>query len=168
MVDTPPQTDTYSTALDIFDRTHPLRVDVDENLKVVGTVTTVPSGIQTVAIDQSGLNNRVSISVNSLVSTDTYTSAGTGTTHADTVPHRGFAVQVVGTGGVATSWNVVVEGSIDGVHFTPMLTHTEVIGDSIILWSSSNQFTSLSYRSRVVSLTLSPATNIVVTVLGTA
>lgn len=34
MVATPPQTDTYSTALDIFDRTHPLRVDVDENLKV--------------------------------------------------------------------------------------------------------------------------------------
>jgi len=34
MVDTPPQTDTYNTALDIFDRTHPLRVDVDENLKV--------------------------------------------------------------------------------------------------------------------------------------
>lgn len=34
MVATPPQTDTYSTALDIFDRTHPLRVDADENLKV--------------------------------------------------------------------------------------------------------------------------------------
>ena len=34
MVDTPPQTDTYSSALDIFDRTHPLRVDAFENLKV--------------------------------------------------------------------------------------------------------------------------------------
>lgn len=30
----PVQTDTYNTALDIFDKTHPLRVDVDENLKV--------------------------------------------------------------------------------------------------------------------------------------
>lgn len=43
MVDTPPQTDTYSTALDIFDRTHPLRVDAAENLKVTvaggGSVT---------------------------------------------------------------------------------------------------------------------------------
>lgn len=51
MVDTPPQTDTYSTALDIFDRTHPLRVDPDENLKVTvaggGTVTigTVNQGL---------------------------------------------------------------------------------------------------------------------------
>ncbi len=35
MPQTPPQTDTYNTALDIFDRTHPLRVDADENLKVV-------------------------------------------------------------------------------------------------------------------------------------
>lgn len=34
MVATPSQTDTYNTALDIFDKTHPLRVDVDENLKV--------------------------------------------------------------------------------------------------------------------------------------
>lgn len=34
MPETPSQTDTYNTALDIFDRTHPLRVDVDENLKV--------------------------------------------------------------------------------------------------------------------------------------
>ena len=50
MVATPPQTDTYNTALDIFDRTHPLRVDADENLKVVGTFTVVPSGTQDVNI----------------------------------------------------------------------------------------------------------------------
>lgn len=37
MPQVPPQTDTYNTALDIFDRTHPLRVDVDENLKVTVT-----------------------------------------------------------------------------------------------------------------------------------
>lgn len=44
MVDViPPQTDTYGTALDIFDRTHPLRVDADENLKVAGTFT--PTGV---------------------------------------------------------------------------------------------------------------------------
>jgi hypothetical protein len=58
MVDTPSQTDTYNTALDIFDRTHPLRVDADENLKVtiegpitlaatptidIGIVTLLPS-----------------------------------------------------------------------------------------------------------------------------
>lgn len=44
----PTQTDTYSTALDIFDRTHPLRVDVDENLRVTGTFT--PSGTQDVNV----------------------------------------------------------------------------------------------------------------------
>lgn len=48
MVATPNQTDVYTTALDIFDRTHPLRVDADENLKVTGTFT--PSGTQNVAV----------------------------------------------------------------------------------------------------------------------
>lgn len=50
MVDTPPQTDTYSTALDIFDRTHPLRVDVFENLKV----TLAGSGGVTIGIVDQG------------------------------------------------------------------------------------------------------------------
>lgn len=52
MPDVPSQTDTYATALDIFDKTHPLRVDVDENLKVTGAFTTTPSGVQ--AVCQSG------------------------------------------------------------------------------------------------------------------
>jgi hypothetical protein len=48
MPDTPSQTDTYNTALDIFDKTHPLRVDVDENLKVTieGPVGPVSGTIQ--------------------------------------------------------------------------------------------------------------------------
>lgn len=54
MVATPSQTDTYNTALDIFDKTHPLRVDADENLKVtvtgsggvtIGTVNQGAAGI---------------------------------------------------------------------------------------------------------------------------
>lgn len=55
MVDTPSQTDTYGTALDIFDRTHPLRVDAEENLKIVGTVTTTPSGTQNVNVTNTSL-----------------------------------------------------------------------------------------------------------------
>lgn len=51
MPQVPPQTDTYNTALDIFDRTHPLRVDADENLKVTGTFT--PFGTQDVNIISS-------------------------------------------------------------------------------------------------------------------
>jgi len=50
MVATPSQTDTYNTALDIFDKTHPLRVDADENLKVTGTFITTPSGTQDVRV----------------------------------------------------------------------------------------------------------------------
>lgn len=70
MVATPPQTDIYGTALDIFDRTHPLRVDVDENLKVTlagavipisGTVDQGTAGTDPwpVKIDQTGTNSVV-------------------------------------------------------------------------------------------------------------
>ena len=50
MVDTPSQTDTYNTALDIFDKTHPLRVDAVENLKV----TVAGSGGVTIGIVDQG------------------------------------------------------------------------------------------------------------------
>lgn len=66
MVDTPPQTDTYSTALDIFDRTHPLRVDVNEYLKVTiaggGGVT-----IGTVNQGAAGATPWPVLSINSLI-----------------------------------------------------------------------------------------------------
>lgn len=166
MVDTPPQTDTYSTALDIFDRTHPLRVDVDENLKITGTVTTVPSGIQTVAISQIGTNNRVATVVDFALTADTYTAPATGPGYTNEIPHRSFAVQVKGTGATPTDWNVLVEGSLDSINFTPFLTHTQTLGETI-LWSSANQYACITYRSRVVSLTLGSATNIIVTILAT-
>lgn len=67
MVATPPQTDTYNTALDIFDRTHPLRVDVDENLKVniadgsyilpvVNTAQLIPFAFDYVSLSPTGTN----------------------------------------------------------------------------------------------------------------
>jgi hypothetical protein len=73
MPQTPPQTDTYNTALDIFDRTHPLRVDVNENLKVtlagsnvnIGIVTQGAAGAQAWAVvnEPSTDANVISITV---------------------------------------------------------------------------------------------------------
>lgn len=58
MVATPPQTDTYNSALDIFDRTHPLRVDVNENLKtaVQNFPVLVPAQFDYVALSPTGTN----------------------------------------------------------------------------------------------------------------
>lgn len=58
MPQTPPQTDTYNTALDIFDRTHPLRVDTDENLKTVveNFPVLIPAQFDYVALSPTGTN----------------------------------------------------------------------------------------------------------------
>ena len=99
--------------------------------------------------------------------TDTFTGTTTGVT-VDTsgTPLKWFSVQVSGTGGVPTLWTVVLEGSLDGVNFSPILTHTNTTGNGSVLWLGSNPATSRYFRSRVTGLTLGPATNIVVSVLG--
>jgi hypothetical protein len=75
MAPIPPPTDVYNQALDIFDKSHPLRVDMDENLKVtIAGSSTIeigkvdqgnPNGggasSWPVAIDQTGDNNDVDV-----------------------------------------------------------------------------------------------------------
>lgn len=98
---------------------------------------------------------------------DTFTAPGNGVTQ-DIVnsPIKHFAIQVVGTGAVPTAWNVRLEGSLDNSNFTTILTHTEATGNGEILFSGANVYPVLYFRSRVVSLTLGLATNIVVSMVG--
>ena len=134
---------------------------------IASTVSLDQTGTNnTVKIDQTTPNNRVETVVDFATTVDTYTIPATGTIVSNTVPHRGFAVQVKGTSAPATAWNIVVEGSIDGINYTTILTHTEALGENI-LWSGANLYAVLKYRSRLVSVTLTPATNIKVTILGT-
>lgn len=149
MVQTPPQTDTYNTALDIFDRTHPLRVDVDENLKVV--------------IEGGAVTPLVIFATRA----DTYTTPASGATvNVSTTPLKVFSISVKGTDAPATAWDVFLEGSLDGITWTPTIEHTEGSGDGIIVYSGALFFPALYFRSRCSTITLGPATNIVVTILG--
>lgn len=98
---------------------------------------------------------------------DTFTATGNGTTvNKSTAPVKKFGLQVKGTGGVPTSWDVKLEGSLDGTSFTEILDHPTAIGDGIIMWSGVLDSPCLYFRSRVAALTLGPASNIVVTILG--
>ena len=81
---------------------------------------------------------------------------------------KSFAIQVKGTGGVAAVWDVRLEGSLDGTNFTTILTHTNATPDGTVLYSGSVLSPSNYFRSRVAGLTVAPATDIVVTVLGTS
>lgn len=102
---------------------------------------------------------------------DTYTTAANGTTvDMSARPVRRFALQVKGTGAAATAWNVVLEGSLNNSQFTAILEHSNagefrnaadgetVYIDSGVPW--------LYFRSRLVSITLGSATNVVATIVG--
>ena len=99
---------------------------------------------------------------------DTYTGATFGVAvNVTTAPLSRFAVQVKGTGGVPTSWDVRCEGSLDGTNFSSILTHTNTTGDGEVLWSAANQSASFYLRSRCAGLVLGvSATDIVVRILG--
>jgi len=156
MVATPPQTDVYTTALDIFDRTHPLRVDADENLKVM-----------TVGGSTTSITGTITTAGSFATRTDIFTTTASGVTaDASTFVSKCYAMEVSGTGAPATSWTVVLEGSIDGTRFTTLMSHNTSLGDAAVLLSGANLYPMLYFRSRVSQLTLGPATNITVTIVG--
>jgi hypothetical protein len=98
---------------------------------------------------------------------DTYTGTGSGVTVDGTsFAPQSYLIQVKGTGASATSWTVVLEGSPDNVNFTTFLTHNTALGDGTALLSGANLYPALYFRSRVTQLTLGPATNIIVTIVG--
>lgn len=99
---------------------------------------------------------------------DTYTVPATGVTVTASAPVKSFSILVKGTGSAATAWNVVLEGSLDNVTFTTILTHTQATGDGVLLSTTTSFTPSLYFRSRLTSITLAPATAIVVTILGMA
>lgn len=129
----------------------------------LGQKTMVNSNPVVIASDQSIIPVLLPFSNRS----DTFTAIGNGVTiDVSTKPVNSFSIEVKGTGGAATVWNVVLEGSLNNSDFTTILTHTSATGDGVILFSGSALSPVLFFRSRVVSLTLGVATNIVVTILG--
>lgn len=99
---------------------------------------------------------------------DTYTVAPTtGTTvSVEEAPMRNWTIMVKGTGGVPTAWDVVLEGSLDGTTFSEILNHNTLIGNGENLYSGTTLFPALYFRTRIVTLTLGPASDVVVNVLG--
>jgi hypothetical protein len=98
---------------------------------------------------------------------DTFTGTGNGTTVDVSAQGMGrFGIQVKGTGASATSWTVVLEGSLDGTNFETILTHNTAEGDGGVVWSGANYVPCLYFRSRCSALSLGSATNVVATIVG--
>jgi hypothetical protein len=83
-----------------------------------------------------------------------------------------FALQVKQTGTV-TSWTVLLEASLDGTNYVPILKHMKTgdgsetqSGDGAIAFSGAGEFVALYIRSRCSEITLGGGTNVVATILG--
>lgn len=147
------------------------RTPVDlENLK--GTPVSVDagdsdSGTQRVVIASNQSPLPIISTPNFATRQDIFTAVGDGeTVDRTTAPLKKFGLQVKSTGSPATNWEVVLEGSLDGVNFSEVLNHTQGVGDGQVMWSGPLDSPCLHFRSRVLSLTLGTATNIAVTILG--
>lgn len=122
-------------------------------------------------VDNSAVTQPVSGSVSVLTPnssrTDTFTGAASGISiSALTSPFSSFAVQVKGTGGVASVWDIRLEGSLDGTNFSQIVQHTNTTGDGAVVWTGSSKMPAFYFRSRCASITLGLATNVIVTILG--
>ena len=100
--------------------------------------------------------------------TDTYTAPANGVTIDLTLnPLKVFSIQARGVGATATSWTIVLEGSLDNINFTTILSHTNVVGDGVVLYSGTLSFPTLYMRSRCTAVVLGASTGITTTILGT-
>lgn len=135
----------------------------------LATINTTLAGIksQTDKLTFTGSQLDVTSAVGFATRQDTFTATGNGqTVDVHTSPLTRYAIQVKGTGAAATSWDIVLEGSLDGVNFSTILEHVTSIGDGQVLWSGELDSPALYFRSRVIALSLGTATNVVVTILG--
>jgi hypothetical protein len=117
--------------------------------------------------DDGGVDSAVNM-LGRLTGADTFTGAGNGVTISATVAIvRSFGLQVKGTGAAPTTWTVVLEGSLNGVQWTTILTHTNGTNvDGATVWSNAVITPCLYFRSRCVAVTLGSASNIVATIVG--
>lgn len=98
---------------------------------------------------------------------DTYTTTANGTAvdvSAQGLSHFGLQVKQTGT---VTSWTVVLEASLDGTNYWPVLSHTKAgESDGGIVWTGAGYFPALYFRSRCTALTLGGGTNVIATIVG--
>lgn len=113
-------------------------------------------------------NPPVQVALSPTLYSEAYTGVGPGATQdVSAFPHKYFAVQIKGTGAAPTAWAVAIEGSLDGTNFTEIAEHNSVSEtDGEVLWAGANIASSAYFRTRVKSLTLGAASDIVVTALG--
>lgn len=99
-------------------------------------------------------------------------SATTYKADVHTAPLQHFAIQVTGSTGTPSGWDVRLEGSLDGVTYKNLISHQVSDGSGTIKFSTQTSLGTFSpinfFQAYVSSLTLnSSSSKITVTILGT-
>jgi hypothetical protein len=98
---------------------------------------------------------------------DTFTTTANGTTLGDGFQNWKYFGLSVRQTGVVTSWTVVLEYSLDNVVFTTFLTHTNIIGTSVPVFSIDAIPRPVYYmRARCTAIVLGAGTNVISTIIG--
>lgn len=98
---------------------------------------------------------------------ETFITTATGATQdCSASPKKSFSLQATKTGSI-TSWTILLEGSIDGVTFTTILTHTNVApGDGAIIASGATITPVKYWRLRSSAFSIGTGTNVIATGLA--
>lgn len=113
------------------------------------------------------MTNPVPVNIGFESETELFTAPGNGTVvNVLATPRKVFSLQVNKTGAV-TSWDVVLEGSLNASTWTTILEHTNTTpGDGKLVSTGALLTPVLYYRTRAVALTLGGGTNILTTMMG--
>lgn len=95
---------------------------------------------------------------------DVYTATGNGVTLTPSAPVKHFTIQCVQIGTV-TLWTIVVEGSLDGINFSTLATHTQATLTGVLV-SATSPAPVRFLRSRCATLTLGVGTSVTAHVLA--
>ncbi len=108
------------------------------------------------------------ILIEAQIFTDSFSATGTGEVRSSRLNSvmKHYSIQVTGIGATPTSWSVDLEGSIDGVTFSSILTHATGNGNGGMVVSGTSIAPTLYLRSNVTALVLGSATGIKVNILG--
>ncbi len=83
-------------------------------------------------------------------------------------PVKNYSLQVRGSTGTVTSWTVALEVSIDGINFSPVVSHATADGDGVIKTSTAypGGFPATWMRIRTAAISTSAVKTLVITAIG--
>lgn len=103
----------------------------------------------------------------SIEKSEIFTTAATGSTVqvSGSASMKYFSLSVRSTG-VVLAWSIILEGSLDGVNFSAVAKHTNLLGSGATIFPGVNVTNCTYFRMRCESIVLGLGTNVIATVIG--